>query len=53
MLGLFTHGSMANALPHAIGAVPACPDRQIIAMCGDGGIPMLLGDLATIKQFIL
>ena len=53
MLGSFTHGSMANALPHAIGAALACPDRQVVAMCGDGGISMLLGDLATIKQYKL
>jgi pyruvate dehydrogenase (quinone) len=53
MLGSFTHGSMANAMPHAIGAALACPDRQVVAMCGDGGISMLLGDLATIKQYKL
>jgi pyruvate dehydrogenase (quinone) len=51
MLGSFVHGSMANAMPHAIGAAFACPDRQVVAMCGDGGISMLLGDLATIKQY--
>lgn len=53
MLGSFIHGSMANALPHAIGAALACPDRQVVAMCGDGGLSMLLGDLATIKQYEL
>ncbi len=53
MLGSFIHGSMANALPHAIGAALACPNRQVIAMCGDGGISMILGDLATIKQYKL
>lgn len=53
MLGSFIHGSMANAMPHAIGAALACPDRQVVAMCGDGGISMLLGDLATIKQYNL
>jgi pyruvate dehydrogenase (quinone) len=53
MLGSFIHGSMANALPHAIGASLACPDRQVIAMCGDGGMSMLLGDLATVKQYEL
>jgi pyruvate dehydrogenase (quinone) len=51
MLGSFVHGSMANAMPHAIGAAFACPDRQVVALCGDGGISMLLGDLATIKQY--
>jgi pyruvate dehydrogenase (quinone) len=53
MIGSFVHGSMANAMPHAIGAAFACPDRQVVAMCGDGGISMLLGDLATIKQYNL
>jgi pyruvate dehydrogenase (quinone) len=53
MVGSFTHGSMANAMPHAIGAALACPERQVIALCGDGGISMLLGDLATIKQYNL
>lgn len=53
MLGSFNHGSMANAMPQAIGAQMAYPKRQIIAMCGDGGISMLLGDLATIKQYNL
>jgi pyruvate dehydrogenase (quinone) len=51
MVGSFVHGSMANAMPHAIGAAFACPDRQVVALCGDGGISMLLGDLATIKQY--
>lgn len=53
MLGSFNHGSMANAMPMAIGAQLAYPDRQVIAFCGDGGISMLLGDLATIKQYNL
>ncbi|MVN20212.1 thiamine pyrophosphate-dependent enzyme [Mucilaginibacter arboris] len=53
MIGSFNHGSMANAMPHAIGAALSCPDRQVIAMAGDGGISMLLGDLATIKQYKL
>jgi pyruvate dehydrogenase (quinone) len=53
MLGSFNHGSMANAMPHAIGAALACPDRQVIALCGDGGLSMLLGDLATITQYNL
>lgn len=53
MLGSFNHGSMANAMPHAIGAALACPDRQVIALAGDGGISMLLGDLATIAQYNL
>lgn len=53
MIGSFVHGSMANAMPHAIGAALACPERQVVAMCGDGGISMLLGDLATVKQYNL
>lgn len=53
MIGSFNHGSMANAMPQAIGAALACPQRQVIAMCGDGGVSMLLGDLATIKQYDL
>lgn len=53
LLGSFNHGSMANAMPHAIGAALACPDRQIVAFCGDGGLSMLLGDLATVKQYNL
>lgn len=53
MIGSFNHGSMANAMPQAIGAALACPDRQVIAFCGDGGLSMLLGDLATIVQYKL
>ncbi len=53
MLGSFNHGSMANAMPMAIGAQLAYPSRQVIAFCGDGGLSMLLGDLATIKQYNL
>ena len=53
MLGSFSHGSMANAMPMAIGAAFARPEQQVIAFCGDGGISMLLGDLATIVQYKL
>lgn len=53
MLGSFSHGTMANAMPMAIGAALANPGRQIISFCGDGGISMLLGDLATIYQYKL
>ena len=52
-LGSFNHGSMANAMPMAIGAALAHPEKQIIALCGDGGLTMLLGDLVTIKQYNL
>jgi pyruvate dehydrogenase (quinone) len=50
LLGSFTHGSMANALPQAIGAQLAYPDRQVVSMSGDGGLSMLLGDLLTLRQ---
>lgn len=53
MLGSFNHGSMANALPQAIGASLACPGRQVIALCGDGGLSMTLGDLQTVIQYKL
>ncbi len=53
LLGSFNHGSMANAMPMAIGAALSQPGRQVIALCGDGGLSMLLGDLATIKQYNL
>jgi thiamine pyrophosphate-dependent acetolactate synthase large subunit-like protein len=53
LLGSFTHGSMANALPQAIGAQLEYPDRQVISLSGDGGLAMLLGDLLTIKQYRL
>ena len=44
---------MANAMPMAIGACLNNPERQVVALCGDGGLSMLLGDLATIKQYQL
>ncbi|WP_099370148.1 thiamine pyrophosphate-dependent enzyme [Sphingobacterium sp. 1.A.5] len=53
LLGSFNHGSMANAMPMAIGAALAHPERQVIAMCGDGGLSMMTGDLATIRQYNL
>lgn len=53
LLGSFSHGSMANALPQAIGAALARPNQQVVAFCGDGGISMVLGDLATIAQYKL
>jgi pyruvate dehydrogenase (quinone) len=53
ILGSFNHGSMANAMPQAIGAALARPDQQVIAFCGDGGISMMLGDLMTIVQYQL
>jgi len=50
LIGSFNHGSMANALPDAIGAQAAYPGRQVISMSGDGGFSMLLGDVITLKQ---
>jgi len=53
VIGSFLHGSMANAMPHAIGVASAEPGRQVVAMSGDGGLSMLLGDLLTIKAYDL
>jgi pyruvate dehydrogenase (quinone) len=50
LLGSFVHGSMANALPQAIGAQVACPGRQVIAFAGDGGFAMAMGELLTLGQ---
>jgi pyruvate dehydrogenase (quinone) len=50
IIGSFNHGSMANALPQAIGAQCAYPGRQVISMSGDGGLAMLMGDLLTLTQ---
>jgi len=52
-LGSFNHGSMANALPQAIGAQMTYPVRQVISLSGDGGLAMLMGDLLTIPQYEL
>jgi pyruvate dehydrogenase (quinone) len=50
ILGSFNHGSMANALPQAIGAQVTYPGRQVISMSGDGGFAMLMGDVLTLRQ---
>jgi pyruvate dehydrogenase (quinone) len=50
LIGSFIHGSMASALSQAIGIQLACPERQVIAMCGDGGFAMLLSELLTLRQ---
>ena len=50
MIGSFNHGSMANALPHAIGAQASQPGRQVVTLSGDGGLAMLLGELITLRQ---
>ena len=49
-LASLLHGTMANAYPQAMGAVAAYPDRQVVALSGDGGMTMLMGDLLTLKQ---
>jgi len=53
VIGSFRHGSMANALPHAIGAQLAYPGREVISMSGDGGLGMLLGELLTVGMYQL
>ncbi|HEY2762471.1 MAG TPA: ubiquinone-dependent pyruvate dehydrogenase [Pseudonocardiaceae bacterium] len=50
LIGSFTHASMANALPQAIGVQASRLDRQVIALSGDGGLAMLLGELITLRQ---
>jgi pyruvate dehydrogenase (quinone) len=53
IIGSFNHGSMANALPQAIGAQTAFPGRQVISFSGDGGLAMLMGELLTLAQYDL
>ena len=53
LMGSLVHGSMANALPQAIGAQAVNPRRQVISFSGDGGLAMLLGDLLTLHQLKL
>jgi pyruvate dehydrogenase (quinone) len=53
LLGSFWHGSMANAMPQAIGAQAAYPGRQVISLSGDGGFSMLMGDLLSLVQLKL
>ncbi|WP_068262862.1 ubiquinone-dependent pyruvate dehydrogenase [Janibacter limosus] len=50
LIGSFIHGSMANAIPQAIGAQLAHPDRQVVTLSGDGGLAMLMGELLTVRQ---
>ncbi len=50
LLGSFNHGSMANALPQAIGAQATHPGRQVVSLSGDGGSAMLMGDLLTLTH---
>ncbi len=53
LLGSFNHGSMANAMPQALGAKACAPERQVVAMCGDGGFSMLMGDFLSVVQMQL
>ncbi|KRE89185.1 pyruvate dehydrogenase [Frateuria sp. Soil773] len=53
LLGSFNHGSMANAMPQAIGAQAALPGRQVVSLSGDGGFAMLMGDFITLAQLRL
>ena len=53
LVGSWAHGSMANALPHAIGVQASFPGRQVVALCGDGGFAMLMGDVLTLVQMQL
>jgi pyruvate dehydrogenase (quinone) len=50
LIGSFWHGSMANAMPHAIGAQTVFPHRQVISLSGDGGFTMLMGDFLSLVQ---
>jgi pyruvate dehydrogenase (quinone) len=50
LVGSLNHGSMANALPQAIGAQVSHPGRQVVSMSGDGGLAMLMGELVTLHQ---
>jgi pyruvate dehydrogenase (quinone) len=53
LYGSFNHGSMANAMPQALGAQAAAPGKQVISLSGDGGLSMLLGDLLSARQLNL
>ena len=53
LLGSFWHGTMANALPQAIGAAFARPEAPVVSLSGDGGLAMLFGELLTLRQLDL
>jgi pyruvate dehydrogenase (quinone) len=50
LIGSFNHGTMANALPQAVGVQASHPARQVITLSGDGGLAMLMGELLTLRQ---
>ncbi|NIF22856.1 ubiquinone-dependent pyruvate dehydrogenase [Candidatus Pantoea multigeneris] len=53
LIGSFNHGSMANAMPQALGAQSLDKQRQVVALCGDGGFSMLMGDFLSLAQLQL
>ncbi|NQX25868.1 pyruvate dehydrogenase [Microbacteriaceae bacterium VKM Ac-2854] len=53
LIGSYLHGSMANALPQAIGAQISHPGRQVVSLSGDGGLSMLMGELVTVAMYKL
>jgi len=53
IIGSFNHGSMANAMPQALGAQAAFPGRQVVSLSGDGGFTMLMGDMLSAVQLDL
>ncbi|CAD6000529.1 pyruvate dehydrogenase [Agreia sp. COWG] len=53
LIGSYLHGSMANAVPQAIGAQAAFPNRQVVTISGDGGLSMLMGELITVAAYKL
>ena len=53
LIGSFNHGSMANAMPQALGAQSLDKQRQVVALCGDGGFSMLMGDFISVAQLKL
>jgi pyruvate dehydrogenase (quinone) len=53
LVGSFNHGTMANALPQAIGVQAAHLDRQVVTLSGDGGVAMMFGELLTLRQLAL
>jgi pyruvate dehydrogenase (quinone) len=53
LIGSYWHGSMANAMPQAIGVQAASPGRKVISLSGDGGFAMLMGDLLSLTQLKL
>jgi len=53
LVGSFNHGTMANALPQAIGVQASHPERQVVTLSGDGGVAMMFGELLTLRQLAL